>query len=1311
MRPRRLSSSSSTDAEEEEIDNNNTGLAAATSSSSSSSRQSASSAAGGLDGGEDDNRDGQLLIILPQKQHESGTIITTKATTTTITATAIAATEEEEEEEEEQQQEEGNSIAQPPSLSINNQKQKKQKKDEEEEKKKPKSESSPTTKASRKMEDPRGYRRPKARSVWRCSLSTLGMALLTAVVLGSVVYSFRTRQCDRKGCEMSHMRPGYAPLVNFDGEHTRFATKYKTSLYREWEFDQSSLEPKGVPVIFVPGNAGSYKQVRSIAKEAARQWAEKARWADAIEGTGMRKLDFFTVDFNEDITAFHGQTLLDQAEYLNDVVAYVLSLYHDARNPTPEAALPDPNSVIIVGHSMGGIVARTMLTMKNYQAGSVNTIVTLSTPHARAPVSFDEQIVSTYTHINDYWRKAHSVSPRNNPLANVTLISIAGGGLDTVVPSDYADVSSILPESHGFTVFSSTIPKVWVGIDHLAILWCRQLMTAVVEALIDVVDDRRPSQTKPLEERMTVFKKRFLTGMEENAEKTLPKSEPTTLLTLQDPPDSILPQGQRLVISRLGEPQNQRAYLIPIPPASTDTITTRFNLLTDQKLEQPDHADIEVLMCSILPLESGRPQPTFSSEIDFSDTGSGADDASSRKTRLACKSASADVILLPVWTPSQHNPTGYDVNPVSYLQYDLEDLVDGQYMVVIDKAPSPRDAFVVAEFVDAGAQTVRVETSLVGLLVGGARVVFPAAARPMAQEVVVPAIHSSLLAWKLTLVPVPSSTSSSSLKNCEARSLFNPILRQYLSDPYESKYFVDVLGRNGVDINLHGSAPFMPQNLKRRKGKAGKSGLALQFWIDPTMGVVCEGEGEEKHGVEMEVTLKLDAVGSLGKLVMRYRTIFAAFPVMVVALVLRVQFREYDTKGRFISFNDGLDRMMARFLPLLLVFFSIVSAYLAVSSSLSVGPFEEEDGVPSSSSSSSSSSTTTRADYVLNDLLIGLQDPFFWFLAPAFALVSVGSVVVVNYILLCILWVVMVVCDVVVGIGGVLGRVVGRRRVDGPSSSSSTETLLLPPTLTSTTPTSSPSSSPPPTKPSSHKRRIITTIILLLFVAFIVPFQFAYLIACVVQLSTCVKALKRTTGGGGSGGDNPTTINNFLNFTTTLLLLMLLLLPIHLPILVVWIRNLAVQWGTPFSSHHNIVSVLPFLWLVGILAEGRSGGTTATTRRTTINSNSNSTTLAMIPRVRGRAGRAICEALLLGTAGWAAVWGVSYAYGLHGAVDVLVGWWVGVYFWGGGGVGKGRWWERGGGGGEEDEGEAAEGEEMGMGMGMGLGLGVKERPE
>lgn len=579
---------------------------------------------------------------------------------------------------------------------------------------------------------------------------------------------------------------------------------------------------------------------------------------------GATSIDFFTIDFNEDFTAFHGQTLLDQAEYLNDAVAYILSLYHDPRRSQRDESLPDPSSVILIGHSMGGMVARTMLIMPNYQSNSVNTIVTMSTPHARPPVAFDGDIVRTYKQTNKYWREAYSQKWANdNPLWHVTLISIAGGGLDTVVPSDYASLSSLVPSTHGFTVFTSSMPNVWTGADHLAMVWCAQLVKPIIRSIFDTLDVRRPGQTKPRAERMRVFKRWLLTGMEEDAERTLPQKEPSTLLTLEDNSNSLLPMGRRLVLRSFGQTKKTKAHLLPIPPQATPG-AQRFTLMSDQPIDHPESGGLlEVLFCSVFPLAAGHSATLFSMNMDLSDGTSGS-------TRLACKNAASDTIFLPASRRSSVHP--YDKDPpFSYLQYALDDVAEHQFVAVVDKASTPSDGWVIAEFSENTASSIDSSIGLQSLLVFGAHFKLPSR-RPLVTTIHVPTLQSSLLAFKLTLGKQACG---------DQAELFTPLLRQYMTEPHESKYFVNV---KEVNISLHGVAPFMPPPLRHQ---ALSNGVSLQLWSDPT----CDSS--------LDVSLKVDFLGTLGKLVMRYRMVLAAFPLLVVAMVLRKQFKIYDESGKF----------------------------------------------------------------------------------------------------------------------------------------------------------------------------------------------------------------------------------------------------------------------------------------------------------------------------------------------------------------------------------------------------------------------------
>ncbi|SPO02615.1 related to sphingosine-1-phosphate lyase [Cephalotrichum gorgonifer] len=989
------------------------------------------------------------------------------------------------------------------------------------------------------------------RGPWFTTASILLFSLLGLSLLGTVLYSLHTRQLDPNGCRMSYMRPSYIEFSDFDTEHTRFASKYSLYLYREQGVGNEKL--KGVPVLFVPGNAGSYKQVRPIAAEASNYFNNVLRHDENALAAGAENLDFFTVDFNEDITAFHGQTLLDQAEYVNEAVRYILSLYMDPRRSPRRANVPDPTSVIVLGHSMGGVVARTALVIPDYQAGSVNTIITMSAPHSQPPVTFDGQIVQIYDMINTYWRKAYAQTwTDDNPLSHVTLISIAGGGLDTVVPSDYASVESFVPETHGFTVFTTSIPTVWTSMDHQAILWCDQFRKVVTRALYDVVDVHRASQTKPRGERMRIFKKHFLTGMEANAEKSLPHQTASTILTLGDGASTAVPSGERLVIREFGREATPRAYLLPVPPPESPR-STHFTLLSDTPISHPaEGGNLEVLLCSIFAPQPQEATTQFSVDVDLSVEGSAS-------VRLTCKDAASDLILLPQSTKSSSQPFSLDYEqkalPFSYLQYDAEILLEHQFVVVLDRATTPKNGFVLAEFADRAMSTRTRNISLWKLVAFGTMLRLPPS-RPTVSQIRIPAVESSLLAYHLEV---------GQQKCGENQELFAPLVRQYLSRPYESKFFVNA--RN-AEISIHGVSPFVPPPLETREDDRG---LGLQFWTDPTC------------GSEVVIKLRVDVLGSLGKLYMRYRTVFAAFPLLIVVTVLGKQFRTYDKSGIFIPFAEGLDLCLRRLFPVVVLCLTLVSV----------------SGWRRSSSAGPGPNAVEAVDFYQNDSFTGTDDPFFWFLLPLIGTISVGVCAGLHYALLLL-------TQVFAFAFGLLARPVAadeKLRAGSPAGFS----------------------------PSSPRRRMITTAVLLILVSTFIPYQFAYLVVTLVQLITTVRALRMSS-------IHRQTVNyNFYNYTHSILLLMLWVLPINLPILAVWLRNLAAQWLTPFSSHHNVLSIMSFILLVENMTTGR-----------------------MIPRVTNRL-RHVTTALFACTALYAGVYGISYAYQLHHLVHLISTWLVLIY--------------------------------------------------
>ncbi|KAI0967710.1 PGAP1-like protein-domain-containing protein [Xylaria arbuscula] len=999
------------------------------------------------------------------------------------------------------------------------------------------------------------------KSPWAVSLWTLATSIVGIALLISIVYSSANLQCDRKGCRMSWMSPSFTHFSDFDTEHTRFASKYSLYLYREQGIDNRP-KVRGIPVLFIPGNAGSYKQVRSIASESARYFHEALHSDVVAAKSGVKALDFFTVDFNEDFTAFHGQTMLDQAEYVNEAIRYILSLYLDPQKSERDPNLPDPSSVIILGHSMGGIVARAAFVMPNFQAHSINTILTMSAPHARAPVTFDPLIVQIYQDINDHWRRSYSTKPTvENSLSQVTLVSIAGGGLDTVVPSDYASLESIVPETHGFTVFTSTIPTVWTSMDHQAITWCDQFRKVIVKALYDVVDSRDKSQTKTRAERIQQFKKRLLTGLEPSAEVALNETPLTTLLTVGDDSDAI-DTRERVVLRGLGASREPSVHLLPIQSSEIPS-SGRFTLLSNRELDHPgENARLEVLLCSLYPLQTGQANMPFLADIDLSG-------GSITSTRLACKSAAQDAVALPASTRATKAPFFLEgeqqIPPFAYLQYDAESIRDYQYVAIVDNSEAPTPDWIIAEFSNTVDSHLTQTISIGRLVTSGLRFELPAD-RPMVVDLQIPSIQSSLLAYHME---VKEETSG------EQKELFRPLVRQYLTKPYESKYFVDA---TEVDISLHGVSPFVPPPLDADQND---NGLGIQLWTDST----------RKSSISIRLTV--DPIGSLGKLYMRYRTVFASFPQLVVGLVLRKQFRIYDNTGTFISFPESLGSCIRRSLPMLLLSMTFLSLSIGQSGSMDDGAIWPWW------------SNTSTIDLAQNGLLVGTTDPFFWFLIPMIGIVCVGVCVVLHYIALVVITMLSV----------LYGWAFGAK---SPSEEKKNASAFKP-------------TQGPDFTQYSPRRRLLTTSIMLFLVSTVIPYQSAYVIACLVQLCTNIRAHYVARA-------NPCPAHtNFRNYVHTIFLLMVWNLPINLPASVVWVRNLAIRWFTPFSSHHNVLSILPFILLVETLSAGR-----------------------MIPPVTSRL-RHLTNVLFFATAVYAAMYGVSYAYVLHYLVNLIVAWLVAIH--------------------------------------------------
>jgi glycosylphosphatidylinositol deacylase len=124
-----------------------------------------------------------------------------------------------------------------------------------------------------------------------------------------------------------------------------------------------------------------------------------------------------------------------------------------------------------MGHSMGGIVATSLLPSPN-----ISAIITMATPHQLPPARFDRRIATIYNNNRAALATAHT-----------PILSLCGGATDLMVPSE----SCILPEVpdvsvYRRTVFSSALEGCWTGVGHQVVVWCHQVRWRVARAALEL---------------------------------------------------------------------------------------------------------------------------------------------------------------------------------------------------------------------------------------------------------------------------------------------------------------------------------------------------------------------------------------------------------------------------------------------------------------------------------------------------------------------------------------------------------------------------------------------------------------------------------------------------------------------------------------------------------------------------------------------------------------------------------------------------------------------------------------------------------
>ena len=170
----------------------------------------------------------------------------------------------------------------------------------------------------------------RCRLVASLALWRLLPALVVAAALAVAMWDWTSAP---NACVMSYSRPVYTPVP----VPSRLSHKYKLMRYTHGHV-QRPLRVTGMPVLFVPGHLGSYKQARSFASAAVV--------ASGGAGSDSRgPVEYFAVDFGEEWSGLVGHVVWDQAEFINDAVRTIRVLY--ARSTPGASTVHDPTPLLV----------------------------------------------------------------------------------------------------------------------------------------------------------------------------------------------------------------------------------------------------------------------------------------------------------------------------------------------------------------------------------------------------------------------------------------------------------------------------------------------------------------------------------------------------------------------------------------------------------------------------------------------------------------------------------------------------------------------------------------------------------------------------------------------------------------------------------------------------------------------------------------------------------------------------------------------------------------------------------------------------
>lgn len=299
---------------------------------------------------------------------------------------------------------------------------------------------------------------------------------------------------------------------------------YETTSLDDWCRPNTKTNGNvGHIVFYIPGHEGNYQQARSLGAHGVNLSLHSQQLSREFQSTIRQKLsngtmskisddvnnfvyDVYTVDFNGEGGAWHGSRLYAQVDFVVKAIERIAEqcgLTNGTNN----------DSITIVGHSIGGIVARkavlTLHEKQSYENDSnivktnpllVKHVITLASPHQFIPYVFDQSVVGFLEMVESDEKKLMKVNKYDT-----VLVSFSGGLRDELIPQQATYINHLKSDNHSIlSAFASDVipsraesnyegPR--YGMDHRSIVWCHGLMTVLRELMHILVHSAHEPKT------------------------------------------------------------------------------------------------------------------------------------------------------------------------------------------------------------------------------------------------------------------------------------------------------------------------------------------------------------------------------------------------------------------------------------------------------------------------------------------------------------------------------------------------------------------------------------------------------------------------------------------------------------------------------------------------------------------------------------------------------------------------------------------------------------------------------------------------